>query len=290
MQQLVVGGSDYGHFTLTRFFALHAGLLPALLVFVLVFHVALFRRHGLCYKQPCKKPDAMFWPDQLLKDAVACLGVLVVVLLLAARPFNLLLAEHSPDGAIVHHGAELGAPADPADQYLAARPEWYFLFLFQFLKLFEGWGERGELLGAIVIPGAVMLALALMPFIGRWRLGHRFNIALLFVLLAGIGLLTGSALIEDYRSEWADPEQFAEFAKTLDEVGHDPKKIAEHFQDDPAKIKQYESELARYEQLKKSQEYLQAVNEAQREAERAIELASAPSGIPPSGAITLGAR
>ena len=47
---------------------------------------------------------------------------------------------------------ELGAPADPSNQYSAARPEWYFLFLFQFLKLFEGWGERGELLGAVVIP------------------------------------------------------------------------------------------------------------------------------------------
>ena len=31
LQRLVVGGSDYGHHTLTRFFALHAGVLPALL-------------------------------------------------------------------------------------------------------------------------------------------------------------------------------------------------------------------------------------------------------------------
>jgi ubiquinol-cytochrome c reductase cytochrome b subunit len=30
-------------------------------------------------------------------------------------------------------GAELGAPADPSESYAAARPEWYFLFLFQFL-------------------------------------------------------------------------------------------------------------------------------------------------------------
>ena len=287
LQQLVVGGSDYGHHTLTRFFALHAGLLPALLVAVLVVHVALFRRHGLCYKQPCKKPDAMFWPDQLLKDAVACLGVLVVVLLLTVRPFNLFLGEHSPEGAIVQRGAELGAPADPSDQYLAARPEWYFLFLFQFLKLFEGGGERGELLGAIVIPGAVMLALALMPVIGRWRLGHRFNIALLCVLLAGIALLTGSALVEDYRWKWADHEQYAELAKTVDEVGRDPDKIAAHFQNDTAKITEYKAQLVRYEKLKKSQEYLQAVDEAQLDSERAVELASSENGIPTSGAITL---
>ena len=32
LQYLVVGGADYGHHTLTRFFALHAGVLPGLLV------------------------------------------------------------------------------------------------------------------------------------------------------------------------------------------------------------------------------------------------------------------
>ena len=31
LQRLVVGGSEYGHHTLTRFFALHAGVLPGLL-------------------------------------------------------------------------------------------------------------------------------------------------------------------------------------------------------------------------------------------------------------------
>ena len=32
-----------------------------------------------------------------------------------------------------------------------------------------------------------MLALFLMPLVGRWKLGHRFNIALLLILLAGVG-------------------------------------------------------------------------------------------------------
>ena len=151
LQQLVVGGPDYGHHTLTRFFALHAGVLPALLVFFLVLHVALFRRHGICHKTPAKAPDAAFWPDQVLHDAVACLAVLAIVLLLCIH-FNVLAAVRggwSPASA----GAELGAPADPSSPYSAARPEWYFLFLFQFLKLFEGMGHTGELLGAIVIPG-----------------------------------------------------------------------------------------------------------------------------------------
>ena len=185
LQQLVVGGADYGHHTLTRFFALHAGVLPGLLVLILILHVVLFRRHGITARQPLKRPEATFWPDQLLKDAVACLAVLAVVLLLCLHPLDWFSGGAPAEpGAL---GAELGAPADAANQYSAARPEWYFLFLFQFLKLFEGQGERGELLGAVVIPSLVLLVLFLMPFFGRWNLGHRFNVALVLILLCGIG-------------------------------------------------------------------------------------------------------
>ncbi len=170
MQQIVVGGADYGHHTLTRFFALHAGMLPRPLVFFLVLHVALFRRHGICYKQPFKKPDTTFWPDQVLKDAVACLAVLIVVLVLCLQPaqwFDSGGSWRSTDTL----GAELGAPADPSNQYSAARPEWYFLFLFQFLKLFEGWGERGELIGAVGVPTLVVLGAVLDAALGPLEAG-----------------------------------------------------------------------------------------------------------------------
>lgn len=49
LQQLLIGGPNYGHHTLTRFFALHAGLLPALLIVLLAAHIALFRRHGVTH-------------------------------------------------------------------------------------------------------------------------------------------------------------------------------------------------------------------------------------------------
>src|SRR5262249_51734626 len=94
-------------------------------------------------------------------------------------------------------GAELGAPADPSEPYSAARPDWYFLFLYQFLKFFPG---GTEVWGAIVIPAFVMFIIFLMPFIGRWNLGHRFNLGLLFVLLLGAGLLTLQASHEDRRN------------------------------------------------------------------------------------------
>src|SRR5215208_5394752 len=155
LQRLVVGGPEYGHHTLTRFFALHAGLLPFLMIVFTAAHVYVFRRHGLRYKEPKKRADAYFWSDQVFRDAVACLGVLAVVLLLVFR-YRLVA------GGSGHVGAELHAPADPSEPFGAARPEWYFLFLFQFLKL-KAFAGEAEWIGAVVIPGAVIAMLFLMP-------------------------------------------------------------------------------------------------------------------------------
>jgi ubiquinol-cytochrome c reductase cytochrome b subunit len=187
LQKIIIGGPEYGHHTLTRFFALHAGVLPASITALVIGHIYLFRRHGLAAKQPFRRRDAAFWPDQVLKDTVACLAVMATVLFLIVRQ-RLFSSWHGP------LGAELGAPADGSEPYSAARPEWYFLFLFQFLKFFPG---GTEIWGAIIIPGLVMGVLFLMPLIGRWKLGHVFNIGLLFCLLAGAGLLTYLAMAED---------------------------------------------------------------------------------------------
>ncbi len=184
LQKLVIGGPDYGHHTLTRFFALHAGLLPGLIMVLLAAHIYLFRRHGLTVKEPRKGPDTYFWPDQVLKDAVACLAVMAAVLFLVLRP-RLMGMEG---------GAELGPPADPSENYSAARPEWYFLFLYQLLKYFPG---SKAIWGAIVIPSIVIGLMFIMPLVGRWRLGHRFNVGFMFALFAGVALLTWLAVEHD---------------------------------------------------------------------------------------------
>ncbi|MEX2118307.1 MAG: cytochrome b N-terminal domain-containing protein [Pirellulales bacterium] len=241
LQKLVVGGADYGHHTLTRFFALHAGVLPGLLIGFLVLHLAIFRRHGIHAPDPHRRPDTTFWPDQILKDSVACLAVLAVVLFV-----------------VVRLGADLGAPADPSHEYSAARPEWYFLFLFQFLKLFEGGGETGELIGGIVVPFLVLLALFAMPWVGRWKLGHRFNVGLLLCLLAGIGVLTAQALYADNRAQWAGKP-----STTADK--------------DSPEVKRYEA----------SSGYLRARHHAELEAKRVLELIENNKGIPAGGALTL---
>jgi ubiquinol-cytochrome c reductase cytochrome b subunit len=234
LQRLVVGGSEYGHHTLTRFFALHAGVLPGLLLVFLAMHLALFRHHGLRAREPLRGPDTTFWPEQVLRDAVACVAVMIVVLVLVL--WNYPSAE--PDVPLGSQlGAELGAPANPAESYAAARPELYFLFLFQILKYLSAFPP---VIGAVAVPGLILLSLFLMPFVGRWNLGHRFNVVWTIALLVGAFVLTAIAWYHDHGG------------KTVE-----------------------------------SQHYLAAVAAAEDEAERAVELARSPTGIPPAGALAL---
>lgn len=181
VQKLAQGGGDYGHLTLTRFFAMHAGILPSMLVGFLALHIYVFRRHGLKVHDEKRAPDTTFWPDQVLKDAVACLAVLAVVLMLALfRP------------------AELSAPADPAVKFDAARPEWYFLFLFRFLRI-HAVDSLGLTFGAIIVPGIIMGILTLMPITAQvlGRAGHTLNKAFIWVIGIGIAVLTVLAFYED---------------------------------------------------------------------------------------------
>ena len=201
MQKLLVGGSEYGHHTLTRFFTLHAGVLPGLMIAFIVGHVYLFRKHGLTAKKPRRSRDVPFWPDQVFKDVVACLAVLLTVIFLT----------------IYFNGAPLADPADPADQYTAARPEWYFLFLFQLLKYFPG---QWTIVGSLVIPGIVVFWLFAQPFIAKNEKGHRLNLIVLWSLLGGMVLLTWLAIAEDrskpsFQAAVSESEQRAVRVKEL---------------------------------------------------------------------------
>jgi mono/diheme cytochrome c family protein len=57
--------------------------------------------------------------------------------------------------------------ADPTDTTYIPRPDWYFLFLFQMLKFFEG---PLEIVGAVILPSVAILALLLVPFLDRGRI------------------------------------------------------------------------------------------------------------------------
>jgi ubiquinol-cytochrome c reductase cytochrome b subunit len=185
IQKVVVGGTDYGNQTLTRFYGLHVGVLPALFVMSLAGHVALFRRHGLTPpRNAADRTAGKFWPEQLFMDTVFSVLVFGVIVLLV----------------VGEHGANLDAPADPASSDYPARPEWYFLSLFQMLKLFPG--DR-EVIGTIVIPTAILVVLLLVPLFDRVLprgLAHFLACGFVFALVGGAGYLT----FEAWKADAAD--------------------------------------------------------------------------------------
>ncbi|KFE71440.1 cytochrome b N-terminal domain-containing protein [Hyalangium minutum] len=189
LQMFLQGGTSYGNLTLTRFHTLHVMLLPAALFSVIGIHIALFRKHGVTPpdlpKEELERKAAMFFPDQLLLDTIASIAAVGVIFWLAWRV-----------------GAPLEAPADPSSQYLA-RPEWYFLPLFQLLKYFEG---GAELVGTVILPGLAMGFVAALPFLHtalsrRSPSVHRLLAGTLTLGLVGVGGLGALAV----RSDRNDP-------------------------------------------------------------------------------------
>ena len=90
-----------------------------------------------------------FIPNFLLKEWMV--GVVVLVGFL-----TLTIAEPAP----------LGYPADPLNTNFIPMPDWYFLFLYQLLKMPYTSGEY-VLLGTIAIPGIAFGAMLLAPYLDR---------------------------------------------------------------------------------------------------------------------------
>ncbi|HEY0867751.1 MAG TPA: cytochrome bc complex cytochrome b subunit [Fimbriimonas sp.] len=178
---LIRGGQEVGALTLTRFYAAHIMLLPASLIGLVAMHLYLVRRHHIAGPVvPQKGKPQPFYPNQLFKDAVVLLfGVGIVFYLAYAMP------------------AALEAVADPTGTDFAPRPEWYFLGLYELLKIMPpGW----EVLATVVIPGAVTVGMFLLPWLDRSKSRHPAKRQ--WIIMAGmavilmIGLLTLKGILE----------------------------------------------------------------------------------------------
>jgi ubiquinol-cytochrome c reductase cytochrome b subunit len=144
----LLGGHDgVGVVTFARFYALHVTLLPPLTLLLIGIHVYLVRKHGVAPAPNDAAPKKRFYPEQVFKDTVATFVAFVIL-------FTLAVAAKVP----------LERLADPTDTSYIPRPEWYFLFLFQTLKFFNG---PLEVVGSVVLPTLAGLALLLTPFIDR---------------------------------------------------------------------------------------------------------------------------
>lgn len=94
---------------------------------------------------------------------------------------------------VMAEAAPLGYPADPTNASFIPMPDWYFLFLYQFLK-YPYVSQDYVLLGTIGVPAIMFGALLLAPFLdtGKERRFYRRPIAssLMLLSLAAVTYLT----------------------------------------------------------------------------------------------------
>src|SRR4029079_6161801 len=116
------GGDDVTGATLTRFFGFHVAVLPAITTVIIGAHLALVQKHGMSVPpslegQTIKKMK--LFSNFFLRDSIGwVLAIGALAALAALFPW------------------ELGEKADAfASAPAGIRPEWYFLFMFQTLKL-----------------------------------------------------------------------------------------------------------------------------------------------------------
>ncbi len=155
LKEFLRGGTNVSGVTLTRFFAFHIWILPLTLAGIVGVHLLLVQKLGMSrpLSQESKPKRSMpFLPHFALRD----LNVWLIVLALLV-------------GLSYYFPAHLGEPANPlAPTPIGILPEWYFLFMFQSLKLFPPHilGIEGEVVGLMVF-GLAGVLLLLVPFLDR---------------------------------------------------------------------------------------------------------------------------
>lgn len=206
LSRLLGGEGPIGVVTFARFYAIHVLLLPPTTMLLIAIHIYLVRRHGVAPAAGDTAPTKKFYPEQVYKDTVAMFATFFILFMLAAFA-----------------KVPLERLADPTDTSYIPRPDWYFLFLFQTLKFFEG---PLEIVGSMVLPGVATALLFLAPFLDRGKVVELRQRGLAFgiVILAGItwGGLTAAAISstpkvaetvegETSVAEWASltPEELA---------------------------------------------------------------------------------
>lgn len=159
------GGEEVTGATIGRFFGLHVAILPGLFTVLLSAHLIFIQRQGMsepigwANKSESDKKFMKFFPGFLMRDLLVWMIVLNVLAVLSVL---------FPDGIGAIHWP-LGVKADPfAPPPAIIRPEWYFMFAFQALKMLPAHVLfiEGELFGIIgfSIGGLIW---ALVPFLDK---------------------------------------------------------------------------------------------------------------------------
>ncbi len=126
-----------------------------------------------------------FWPHYVLSELIAWYVILGILVMLAA---------FLPAG--------LEDRANPLLTPEHVKPEWYFLSVYQFLKVaavFSFLGAEAPRLLGIVIPGIAMAALFFLPFLDRGpKRPARQRPLMLIILVSVLVILIGLTLWGQY--------------------------------------------------------------------------------------------
>lgn len=147
-------GPEITALTLSRFYGVHVLVMPVALMAFLAIHLILMHQQGIADPTAEKASDTLttgeekkkllpFFPNYILDEVIAWYIMLAILIVLASV-----------------FPAGLEEPANPLHTPEHTKPEWYFLFLYQWLKLVP------RLVGVVApLIGAVLLLL--LPVIDR---------------------------------------------------------------------------------------------------------------------------
>lgn len=146
LKQMLLAGEAYNERTLSRFYILHAAILPVTMILLLVVHITFIRLHGVTELRfpdddESKPKTFNFFPDHFYTELIIGL-VLMLLLCFLATVFP----------------ADMGPRADPQTTPEIIKPEWYFYATFRWLKLFSG-------TFAVLSMGFILAAMFLWPWI-----------------------------------------------------------------------------------------------------------------------------
>jgi len=201
LAQFILGGTTIGGATLSRFFAIHVFIMPALIFVFIGIHLMLVLRHGIAeppvagqevdpaayrveYEERMRKTGHPFWPEGAWRDFVVGTGLIVAIALLAyfVGP------------------PKLDAPPDPSNLIADPKPDWYLLWYFALLALIPPEIEGYVMILAPVIIGILLLATPMLNNRGE-RAPSRRPWSIAVVLLSVI--MIGSLWIAGNNSPWS---------------------------------------------------------------------------------------
>ncbi|MBI5473892.1 MAG: cytochrome bc complex cytochrome b subunit [Ignavibacteriae bacterium] len=173
------GGEEVSGATLSRFFGFHVAVMPGIFTVLLGIHLILVQRQGMSEPLHTDRSEAgvprttmPFFPNFLLRDLLLWLIVLNILAILA-----------------VFFPWELGTKADPfASAPAGIAPEWYFMFMFQTLKIIPAkvLFIDGEVLGVLLF-GVAFLLWTIIPFWDRKSARGEHNRAITYIGLFVVG-------------------------------------------------------------------------------------------------------